>query len=149
VVLTVAVAACGDDDEGSDAADGAPSDESVGDTSSSGDLDVCALLDDGEIESLLGASLPSEPGSGDPYPSCSWQTGRLIVQVDRGTDSIVLAPGQECPSVDIGDEAVSCPGSVQFVTNGTRVIVQTIEDDDVTEDQLTAVAAALEPKFED
>jgi hypothetical protein len=71
------------------------------------------------------------------------------VQVDRGTDSIVLAPGQECPSVDIGDEAVSCPGSVQFVTNGTRVIVQTIEDDDVTEDQLTAVAAALEPKFED
>jgi len=107
---------------------------------------VCALLDDSEIESLLGAVLPSEPAGADaPFPACSWQGGRLIVQVARG-DSVVLAPGQECPAVDLGDEGVRCPGSVQFVTNGSRVIVQTIED--LTEAQLVDVATALLPKFD-
>jgi len=136
LVAGVVCAACGGDDGGG--SDGSGS--SVGSSE-----EVCALLSDSEVQTLLGQALTPEPaGSDSPYPACSWNTGRLIVQVAEG-DSIVLAPDQECPSVDIGDEGVDCPGSVQFVVGGSRVIVQTIED--VTDAQLVAVAEALAPKL--
>jgi hypothetical protein len=138
-VIVLSVAACGGD---GDDAEGAP--DASGDPDAE-ELDVCALLTDDEIETLLGEVLPSAPGDPEsPYPACSWQTGRLIVQVAPG-DEIVLAPDQECPPVDLGDEGVRCPGSVQFVTDGSRIIVQTIED--VTDDQLVEVATVLEGKL--
>jgi hypothetical protein len=136
-LATLLTACGGGSDGGSEGGGGAV--EVTGDT-----IDVCGLLSDSEIASLLGGALESKPaGSDAPYPGCSWNTGRLIVQVAPG-NALVLAPGQDCPSVDIGDEAVACPGSVQFVVNDSRVIVQTIED--LTEDQLVAVARALAPK---
>jgi hypothetical protein len=147
VAAAIAFAGCGDDD-GASTQD---SEAGNGETSSSAitSEQVCELLDENEVEALVGKSitgqsLTAEPGEGSPYSSCSWNTGRLIIQVAPG-NSIVLAPGQECPSIDVGQEGVECPGSAQFVVGDSRVIVQTIED--VTGAQLLAVAEALEPKF--
>ncbi len=144
LAIVAALAACSGSSSGPKSSDNDPGSNDSGRAIGSS-AEVCALLDAGEIESLLGATLTPQPGSGSPYPSCSWQGGRLIVQVAAGT-SVVTAPGQDCPTVDIGDEALECPGSVQFVKGGSRVIVQTIED--VTGRQLVAVAKALQPKIE-
>ncbi len=40
-----------------------------------------------------------------------------------------------------------CPGSVKFLTNGIRATISTIED--LTEEQLLAVATTLLPKLQD
>ncbi len=148
LVMAALVTACGESgdvetgDVGTtEAADGGSGD--VGLTST----DVCALLSDSDIRSVLGSDLPSKPNDypeSSPYPGCSWRTGRLIVQVAQGT-SVVRAPGEECSSLEIGDESLACPGSVEFVVDGSRVIVQTIED--LTPEQLAAIAEILEAKF--
>ena len=147
VVMAALLTSCGDDggtetgDVGTEAAD--PGSGEVNLTPS----DVCALLSDSDIRSVLGSDLPSRPNDypeSSPYPGCSWQTGRLIVQVAPGT-SVVTAPGEECSPLEIGEEALDCPGSVQFVVGGSRVRISTIED--VTPEQLAAIARILEPKF--
>lgn len=124
------------DDGGGDGSDASGSDENT---------DVCALLSDEETRELLGGSFAPEPTDDGPFPGCSWGTGRLIVQVDADATGLVLPPGQECPEVDVGDEAVRCPGALQFLVGGTRVRVSTIEE--VSGDTLLRVAEILEQRI--
>jgi hypothetical protein len=146
LVTAALLSGCGGDDATATTDAGTATSDSAPEVGRTSD-DVCALLSDSDIRSVLGTDLPSEPNDypdGSPYPGCSWQTGRLIVQVAPGT-SVVTAPGEVCSSLDIGDEALDCPGSVEFVIGGSRVIVSTIED--VTPEQLAAIAEILATKF--
>lgn len=153
LATSLLLAACGDDGNGSDeASDGAASTQAEADDTSEGaaDFDVCALLSDAEMESLVGEALPAEPlGPDSMFIGCSWNVGSVLVQVDVGSDTPVTAPGEECSSVDLGEVALECAGSVQFVTNGMRVRVST---DGFTvggeEVDVLAVATALEPKIQ-
>jgi hypothetical protein len=141
VLMVLVLTGCGDSTdvgEVSGAANGAT------DTS---DIDVCALLNDEELTAAIGiapAKEASEPAG--PFTGCSWGTGRLIVQI-APSETLIMAPGEdECPSAGVGDESVACPGRVKFLTNGIHVSVSTIED--VTVDQMTAVATTILPKLQ-
>lgn len=141
-LLVLVVSACG----GGSAADRASGDESI--TSE----EVCALLSDAEMESLVGRALPAEPiGPDSPNVGCSWNTGSVLVQVRAGQTTPVTAPGQQCTSLDLGSEALQCDdGAVQFITNGFRVRISTdgfplALGGDAPD--VLAVARALEPKI--
>lgn len=150
-VSALLLAACGDDG-GTGAFDGAPdaTDTATDGDDAAADIDVCALLSDAEMEELVGEALPAEPlGPDSPFIGCSWNVGSVLVQVDQGAESPVTAPGQECATVDLGDQALECDGAIQFLTNGMRVRVSTdgftVGGEPV--DVLT-VATALEPKIQ-
>ncbi len=141
---------CGSDGSDDDASDIAAGNGSTSASEITSD-EVCALLSDAEMESLVGQALPSEPiGPDSPNTGCSWNTGSVIVQVSVGSTTPVTAPGQQCTPVDLGDEALECDGVIQFITNETRVRVSTdgfplsvgADAPDVL-----AVATALEPKI--
>ncbi len=126
-----------------------------GDSSGDGDsqsstsgIDVCALLTEAELTTVLGnapAPSPSEPAG--PFTGCSWGTGRVLVSIAPAT-SLILAPGQEdeCPDAGVGDVSLSCPGKVMFLTNGIHASVTTIEA--VDESQLIALADIVLPKLQ-
>lgn len=130
--------ACGGDD---DAAPTAAVDTSGG-AEAEGELtpdDVCALLSDDDISSVLGETYPFVPNDypeESPFPGCSWRTGRILVQVAPGSTP-VTAPGQECAPLDIGDVSLDCTSSIQAVVGDSRVVVSTIED--LTAEQLIAL----------
>jgi len=139
-VALLVVASCGGSDgSGSNADNGA---------TSTADIDICALLSNEEIAAAIGSaplSQPTEPAG--PFTGCKWGSGLLFVQI-APSSTLITAPSEtDCPSPGIGDESTSCPGSVKFLTNGIHVTVSTIED--LSEAQLTAVAAALLPKLQD
>jgi hypothetical protein len=137
------LASCGGNDE-SDGSDG------NGDTgaTSTADIDICALLSDQEISAAIGsapASEPTEPAG--PFTGCKWGSGLLYVQIAPAT-TLITAPGEaDCESAGIGDESTMCFGSVKFLTNGIHASISTIEN--VTLDQLLAVATTLVPKLQE
>ena len=149
--IALVASACGGDASDDDGASGATAGNGSTSAPEITSEEVCALLSDEEMESLVGEALPFEPiGPDSPNIGCSWNTGSVIVQVSVGQTTPVTAPGQECTPVDLGDEALECDGAIQFITNGTRVRVSTdgfplslgAEAPDVL-----AVATALEPKI--
>lgn len=145
LALALVASACGGD--GTDgAADGGVAPEGAITSE-----EVCALLSDEEMESLVGRALPAEPiGPDSPNTGCSWNTGSVLVQVSVGQTTPVTAPGQECAPLDLGSEAIECAGSVQFITNGTRVRVSTDGFPlslGADAPDILAVARALEPKI--
>ena len=141
VLLVLVLAGCGNVNDGGEATG---SESGTADTS---DIDVCTLLSDEELTAALGIVPPKEASEpAGPFTGCSWGTGLLIVQL-APSESLIMAPGEDdCPSAGIGDESVSCPGRVKFLTNGIHVSVSTIED--ITEDQLKEAAAAVLPKLQ-
>jgi hypothetical protein len=142
VLLVLVLTGCGDSADGGEA-----NGTENGATDTSG-IDVCALLSDEELTSAIGIAPPKEASEpAGPFTGCSWGTGLLIVQI-APSETLIMAPGEDdCPSAGIGDESVSCPGRVKFLTNGIHVSVSTIED--ITEDQMKAVATTLLPKLQD
>jgi hypothetical protein len=149
-VLAVAVVGCGDDDGGNpfvgDAAGDAAADTGGDESGTVNGIDPCTLITDDEMAAVLGRSLPSELGDNNGgFLGCSWNTGDVLVSI-AAMPSIVLAPGnEECPSADLGEESVNCPGAVKFWTNGMHVSVSTISN--VENDQLLALARVVESKL--
>lgn len=134
---------------GSNGDDGNGNDTSTGNgATSTADIDVCALLSDEEISAAIGSVPPSEPTEPvGPLTGCKWGSGLLFVQI-AASATLVTAPTEtECPSAGIGDESTMCFGSVKFLTNGIRATISTIEN--LTEEQLLAVATTLLPKLQD
>ncbi len=115
--------------------------------SATSDIDVCSLLTDAELISVLGdAPVPSESDPIGSLIGCSWGTGRVILSI-RPADALILGPDEDqCPSPGLGDESVSCPGRVKFLTNGIHASVTTIER--VDETQLIAIANIVLPKLQ-
>ncbi len=137
-LLVLLLASCGT------GADGEPSSART-DTD---DIDVCSLLSDVEVTAAIGsapASEPTEPAG--PFTGCKWGSGLLYVQIAPAVSLITAPTETNCPSAGIGDESTVCFGSVKFLTNGIHTTVSTIED--LSEAQLTAVAAILLPKLQD
>ena len=115
---------------------------------STADIDVCALLSDEEISAAIGNVPPSEPTEPvGPLTGCKWGSGLLFVQIAPSATLVTAPTETDCPSAGIGDESAMCPGSVKFLTNGIRATISTIEN--LTEDQLLAVARVLLPKLQD
>ena len=138
-MAALVLAACGGGDGSSSDADS--------DRGNTDGIDICELLSDEEISAAIGsapASEATEPAG--PFTGCKWGSGTLFVQIAPAT-TLITAPGEsDCPSAGIGDESTICFGSVKFLTNGIHTTVSTIED--VSEDQLLAVATTLLPKLE-
>ena len=138
-MAALVLTACGGGDGSSSDADS--------DRGNTDGIDICELLSDEEISAAIGsapASEPTEPAG--PFTGCKWGSGTLFVQIAPAT-TLITAPGEsDCPSAGIGDESTICFGSVKFLTNGIHTTVSTIED--VSEDQLLAVATTLLPKLE-
>lgn len=153
LAVVLMVAACGDSGDTGDDAGSASSNGSEGGASASEitSEEVCALLSDAEMESLVGRALPSEPiGPDSPNIGCSWNTGSVLVQVRVGQTTFVTAPGQECTPVDLDSEAIECDTAIQFITNGTRVRVSSDGfplSIGAGPPDVLAVARALEPKI--
>jgi hypothetical protein len=147
MLLVLILAGCGNGaEDGNDSGDSGNGGSSAATDTS--DIDICALLSDEEITAAIGIAPPkkaTEPAG--PFTGCNWGSGRLTVQIAPST-TLITAPGEgeDCPSAGIGDESVACPGRVKFLTNGIHVTVSTIED--VTEDQMKAVATTLLPKLQ-
>lgn len=144
-VALLVLTSCGGSN-GSDS-NGSGSSADTGATSTA-DIDVCALLSDEEITAAIGsapASEPTEPAG--PLTGCKWGSGLLYVQIAPSATLVTAPTETDCPSAGIGDESAMCPGSVKFLTNGIRATISTIED--LTEDQLLAVATTLLPKLQD
>ena len=143
MTLVMAVlSACGDD---SGLAATSLGDSSGG--SKTAGIDVCTLLTDDELSAVLGVVPAAEATEGaGPFTGCSWGIGDVLVQVAT-SDSLILAPGQaeDCPSANIGEVSVSCPGSVKFLLNGIHTSVTTIGA--TTEDQLLALARTIPSKL--
>ena len=144
-VALLVLASCGGNN-GTDS-NGTDSNPDTGGTSTA-DIDICALLSDQEITAAIGsapASEPTEPAG--PFTGCKWGSGLLFVQIAPAV-TLITAPGEvDCPSAGIGDESTVCFGSVKFLTNGIHVSVSTIEN--VTAEQMKAVATTLLPKLQD
>ena len=140
-VLVLLLASCG-------GGDGSDSDGTNDGTTSTADIDICELLSDEEISAAIGsapASEPTEPAG--PFTGCKWGSGLLYVQIAPAT-TLITAPGEtDCESAGIGDESTMCFGSVKFLTNGINASISTIEN--LTLDQLLAVATTLEPKLQE
>ncbi len=153
LLATVLVAAaCGGDGDGSSSATSSASGDGATSVPAITSEEVCALLSDAEMESLVGEPLPAEPiGPDSPNIGCSWNLGSVLVQVSVGQTTPVTAPGQECTPVDgLGSTAIECAGSVQFITNGTRVRISTDGfplSVGAGAPDILAVARALEPKI--
>ena len=139
------LASCG----GSEGSDGngnrSSTDNSATDTAG---IDICELLSDEEITAAIGSAPASEPTSPvGPLTGCKWGSGLLFVQIAPSATLVTAPTETDCPSAGIGDESAMCPGSVKFLTNGIRATISTIED--LTEEQLLAVATKLLPKLQD
>ncbi len=116
--------------------------------SSTANIDVCSLLSDEEVSAAIGsapASEPTEPAG--PFTGCKWGSGLLFVQIAQSATLITAPTETDCPSAGIGDESTMCSGSVKFLTNGIHTTVSTIED--ISLEQLAAVATTLLPKLQD
>lgn len=139
------LASCGGSEDSDGNGNGGSADTEA---TSTADIDVCALLSDEEITAAIGSAPASEPTEPvGPLTGCKWGSGLLFVQI-ASSATLVTAPTEtECPSAGIGDESTMCPGSVKFLTNGIRATISTIED--LTEEQLLAVATTLLPKLQD
>lgn len=119
-----------------------------GSGSDTADIDICALLTDEEITAAIGSAPPSEPTEpAGPFTGCKWGSGRLFVQIASSTTLITAPAETDCPSAGIGEESTMCFGSVKFLTNGIHTTISTIED--VTREEMAAVAEILLPKLQD
>lgn len=151
-MLALVAVGCGDDGGGNplvaDGASGGAGDGGAdsGDDSTVNGIDPCTLVTDDEMTAVIGRSLQGELGDNNGgFLGCSWNTGDVIVTI-AAVPSIVLAPGnEECPSADLGEESVNCPGAVKFWTDGLHVSVSTISN--VDNDQLLALARVVEAKL--
>ena len=141
VLLVLILVGCGNGADGGGSEDG-----SGNGTTDTSDIDVCALLSDEEVTAAIGSAPPKEPTEpAGPFTGCKWGS-RLFVQIAPAV-TLITAPAEvDCPSAGIGDESTMCLGSVKFLTNGIHTTVSTIED--VTLDQMKAVATTLLPKLQ-
>lgn len=94
-------------------------------------VDVCELLTPDEIMTAMG--FPNDPlpafettGPSGPFTGCSWGTGWLLVQIAEA-DGLILPPTDDCPVLDLGEDARSCPGAVKFFADGIHVSISTLD----------------------
>ena len=121
---------CGGDDGSSSPFDSGDDAQATGSGSTDG-VDVCGLLTADEIMSAMG--FPGDPlpgfettGPSGPFTGCSWGTGWLLVQIAEA-DGLILPPTDDCPVLDLGEDARSCPGAVKFFADGIHVSISTLD----------------------
>lgn len=111
LVFALLAAACGGSEDTADAGSAEPQ------TSTSGDLDPCSLVDDDTLAAYFGSEVPeAETATYGPIEACSWSdanSNSLSVQTAKDHELHRLEGCDECVDLTYGDDGYAAPSVIQ------------------------------------